>query len=292
MVVLLPVSDTGSRLKIARKCQRCHEIRWRCEWESIHTNLCIPCVRKAAARRCRHCKGPVPVVRTDRHRKYCDAEECQAAKVQTLAYRGLRARQAKMGTTKMCPACGKAKPRTAEFWAVSKRDGSTVQQLDSYCRPCRAADMRARYETDEKRKMDARARAKRQKQRIRERMAKDPVFAAEMRAKKRAWERNWKQRVAEREAAEETFSSGTGPEMLVGPLMPTIDAWLVRMELDDEAGAKRLGVSSKRFREWRKRPDAKTRMSLVDSCLVGMDVLWFDVFDPAVYPDVAAIWEG
>lgn len=294
MVVLLPVADTGSRNKIARKCQRCREIRWRGEWESIHTNLCIPCVQDAARRKCVHCHGSVPVTRTDRHRKYCDAPECQAAKMNTLARRGLRARQEKLGATKVCPACAKPKPRTAEFWAVSKRDGSNVKQLDSYCRPCRAADMRARYETDEKRRRDARDRAKRQKARNRERMLADPVFADEMRRRKREYDRRykWQRRAQALPAAGKPMGySGVGPRLPVAPLWAAVERFMADRDMTKDATAALFGVSERALYRW-EHESKSVRLEAADAALVGMDLLWWEVWSPDEYPKVAAIWEA
>ena len=79
--------------------------------------------------------------------------------------------------------------------------------------------------------------------------------------------------------------------MPVGPLVDAALAWIERHGLTLDAAGARFGVDEKTIRRWRD-DRGSVRLSDADSVLVAIDLLWFDVWDPAVYPEVAAIWEG
>jgi hypothetical protein len=298
MVVLTTEKDHQREPLLARKCRSCCEVRWRAEFDNLYTKRCVYCTRKVlSAAHCNACGDPSGLTRDRKPRRYCDKSACQDAKraevgkvVSEMAARKMSARR-----SKVCPVCAKRKPLTDEFWSVGRRTVAGEKRYESYCRSCKAADARVRYATDEQRRTAARARAARHREEMLRRRAEDPEFNAAFLERKRASSarerevRRLRREEAKRVPAQQP-SSGTGPEMPAQPLMVAIDAWIAREEITEVAAADRLGTTDRRFRDWRK--GGNTRMSIVDRALSAMDLLWFDVYDPATYPEVEAIWEG
>jgi hypothetical protein len=187
-------------------------------------------------------------------------------------------------------------PLTYEHFGPLKRDPETreIINFDAYCRGCKRALNNDRYATDEKFRTRARKRAAAWKARTDARRLVDPVFDAEYMARRRKWDQAAKQRAKQRATSVVSApppSSGHGPNMPAQPLARIIDAWAEREELDDATVAEFLGVTDRRFREWR-HPGVCTRLEIADRCLLALDLNWFDVWSPEEYPEVAKMWEG
>lgn len=201
-----------------------------------------------------------------------------------------------------CTICGETKFLTAKNFDRVKGG----KQWSPYCKECRREQIR-RYQDENREKYNAARRAKQAAETPEERevrLAKSREYSRTYRLRHQNdpeyWERRRMGNALYREkkgqktgrspiAPVENF--GSGPEMPVKPLMEAIDAWIKRHGYNDEEAADRLGVASRRFREWRT-SQPFTRMSVADRCMTRMGLLWWEVWDEAKYPEVAEIWEG
>lgn len=300
MVVLTTTKDRQREPLLARKCRSCCEVRWRAEFDNLYTKRCVYCTRRLMkAAHCKSCGDPSGLTMERKPRRFCGKPECQKARRAEVgeAVAKAAARKMEARNSKVCPVCAKRKPLTDEFWSVGRRTRDGAERFESYCRTCKAADARVRYATNEERRERARERARQHREDVMRRRAEDPAFNAawlerkrEQSAREREVKRQRRAEAKRRAEQPQHGSSGTGPEMPARPLMVLIDAWMEREGLTDLAAAARLGTSDRRFRDWRK--GGNTRMSIVDKALIAMDMLWWEVWSPDEYPEVAKIWEG
>lgn len=54
---------------------------------------------------------------------------------------------------------------------------------------------------------------------------------------------------------------------------------------------RKAGVGDRLVREWRASPDAVTTLDTADRVLLAMGWMWWEVWDPAVFPQVAAVFD-
>lgn len=282
---------------LARTCSKCKHLKWRVQYLNSTAKRCIACTDKLRrSAKCKNCGKPTGLYRNQHPRKYCKRTECQEARLATLIASGAQAvkRLNPPNRKKLCPACGKHKPLTEEHFTANQRNpDGTVKAFYGYCKPCAAADRRDRYATDPEYRAKHEARRKRDNAKRAERRRTDPEFDAEYRAYRLAHNALYRQRRKARrqEVDKQAMQPNVGREMIVAPLMRTIEVWREREGLNEEEAAGRLGITPRRFWDWR-HPGAKTRMSIVDRCLLGLDMLWWEIWPPVEYPEVAKIWEG
>lgn len=79
------------------------------------------------------------------------------------------------------------------------------------------------------------------------------------------------------------------------PLSMAVERWLSReIALGGERPAlvACLGADDRTLWDWREGKRRSVELPLADRILTALDVLWFDVWDPEVFPDVVRFWEG
>ena len=84
-----------------------------------------------------------------------------------------------------------------------------------------------------------------------------------------------------------------------GPLAVAMDRRIKRCDFEDCAGVlsaqeavcQACGVDPRRLSAWRTGESERTTLDLADRVLIGLDLLWFDVWDPARFPEVQAVFE-
>lgn len=296
MVVL---TNEGLSVGIVKRCVRCKQPRWRAEYQHPVAKKCIACVAKDERVKCRHCGGPAGLTSRGKHRKFCEKPECVRARHLHVGHvaNTRRSKRIRALKTKRCPACEVTKPKTLEFFcAIARDDNGEVTRWHAWCRSCFNANRREMIRSNPELRAQALERRREYHRRQRELFERDPEAYRAHREHRKPIERASKERRAQAtddipQRDTEPGWSGYGPSMPAAPLMTVLDAWMESEGMSDLAAAAQLGTSDRRFRDWRK-PGATTRMSLVDAALVAMDLLWFDVYPPDQYPEVAAIWEA
>ncbi len=289
-----------------RACRTCGlELPWS-EYRDVHARQCEGCRHRKGT--CRCCGGPTEQKRdrSGHFRAYCDRGECQAVKltVAGLANAAAWAERARRRRKKRCPCCGLDKPLTAEHWYFyDSARAKPSHRHDAYCIPCRRADQNARYKTSERRKASARARAARQREQIEARRAADPEFDREYRAQRNRWSRERKARLRA-EAANPTpppLVRG-GPKLPAPPLAEVLVAAAERdrpppgldsrrVDGDQCIGliCERAGVPERTLHRWRYGEVGAVQLAVADQVLQRLDLLWFDVWPPERFPEVAAV---
>lgn len=298
MVIL---TNEGLEIGIVKTCMTCKELRWRSEYAYGVAKRCLSCQKRLARAKCKNCGDLVELTTRRRPKKFCAKPECQKAR--WLYCGGIsgkkRSARCRARKTQTCSACGVAKPRTTEFFTpiVRDRDTGEVSRFHPWCRKCFNATRREQQKTDEahrlQRAAERRARYERQRQMFAEDREAYEAFRERRREIERAYaaRRRAKRRNSEHAESRPAPTSGHGPNIPARPLMAVIASWQERERLDDLTAAERLGVSDRRMREWRK-DGAWTRLEIADKCLIALDLLWWEVWDPEEYPEVARIWEG
>ena len=84
-----------------------------------------------------------------------------------------------------------------------------------------------------------------------------------------------------------------------GPLAVAMDRRIMRARFAGEASdstaqmavCAACEVDPRRLSAWRTGESTRTTLDLADRVLIGLDLLWFDVWDPAEYPEVRAVFE-
>lgn len=204
-----------------------------------------------------------------------------------------RARRFRRSRRKRCSACGKLKPRSTEYFSPSRRGpNGEVTLLSHMCKPCAAAQKRDQYASDKAYRAESLARAKRQRERIEARCAVDPEFAAEWAEKRRRWDRERAARLRDAPPEPEPLRVVHGGPRLPGqPLGEAIERAARFVEGGLEPLCELVGVAPRTVYAW-KTGERSAELVNADGVLEALDLLWWDVWDPAHYPEVAAVFEG
>jgi hypothetical protein len=283
-----------------RKCITCKKRRPRSDFDGL-ARRCEECWERVAGGPCEECGEPVPIRKSETHRRlYCDNPVCLAA-AHSKAGRA-KAKRLAARKTKRCPVCRKTKPLTAEHWHRGGRGG-----LQGYCRPCANADGVARYRTNERRRRLARERAAEQRRRIRERRAADPEFDREYRQLQIAYNRAAQERAKARERGEQPVRQDgpvddeRGGLLPVAPLFGVVDAYIRRAQMhlvmhdveawegvSTDALCENLGLDARYFTAWRSGERHLVQLDVADRVIQRLGVNWFDVYDEERFPEAHA----
>lgn len=212
--------------------------------------------------------------------------------------------------------CGRVLPWTTEHYYVNKRepDGS-IKALYPKCKAC------TRQRVKEHRLRNYRKVRAREKE-LREARMRDPEFVERQRryweahrererndprALRRAREtRRMTQRLrAEREGRPSAESDAAlrdeaGGYLPAAPLADAIRRWMAGIvDATREDAAAACGVDARTIFGWLG-PDDKpgpgayeqVRLDAADRALIGLDLLWFDVWDPVEFPRAVELFEG
>lgn len=172
-----------------------------------------------------------------------------------------------------------------EHWYVSTRDGETITGFNSICIPCARAYQRDKYHRDESRRQKALANAKRQRERETARRQRDPAFDAEYRARRSRGNARQKEKRENGHEPPSREGRALGPELPARPLAAVIDRIVADGAEEDVCGL--LGINARSLRRWRSGERRVVRLEIADRVLTEAGLLWFDVWDPAEYPEVA-----
>lgn len=278
-----------------QKCRTCGERKPADEFKGPYAKRCKACIREVHNATCKACGGPAGVTaqQVPRARTYCSRPECIAQ-----AGRDARARRkpAPKRSTRRCPCCAQVKPLTAEHWSPVKRgeDGS-VEKWYSWCKPCTTAIHRERYHSDPEYRRRHAVHSARVHERVRERMRTDAEFAEQTR---QAWrERTKRYRERLRQADEQPegevvrMSQAGGERIPSAPLVAAIDREVERSDRPVGVVCESIGVNERRVTAWRSGEYKLVALDLVDRVLIGLDLLWWEVYSPDEFPQVAEIFE-
>jgi hypothetical protein len=236
-----------------RICHRCRVKRPLSDYTDPQARRCIPCIEAMLeAARCVNCGAKSGLGRSG-PRMYCPRPACQWAKQSTA------------GSSAGTKYAEKVRKRTAKVCPICgikkpltdehwTRHKGASDGREGWCRPCRSA----------------------------------------IRRDKAAQERGG--------APPERRQPGgpTGPELPVGPLAKAINEWTEKQrdigyiknhDGNEATLAKQLGVSARRLHAFRNE-QAGVRLSTADRILIGMDKLWWEVWDEDKYPEVAYAFTG
>lgn len=285
-----------------RRCRTCRKTRPARFFDGANAKRCQPCWRRLAAKAaCRACGGPAPFGVNARPRLYCDDAACQERKRADLREAAKRARLANPKTHHVCPVCAKRKPWTTENFPVKSRNADgTPAALEAYCRSCKATDQRLRYQADPERRRRAVERAAARRERIMARAAVDPEFDAERRRRYREWEREYRAR-GRRNAGQATpveqHDKEGGARLPASPLIAIVTREIRKLEMCGyeapiDVVASRVGVEVRTIGRWLTGEIREINLNVADRALIGLGLLWWEVWEPGAYPDIAAMWEG
>jgi hypothetical protein len=279
-----------------RRCVTCLELKPWAAFDSRDAKRCKTCKHRVAVQTCAICGDPAGEAVRGHPRKFCTKPECRTAwfsKTRKIAV-AKQAKKLAARKTKRCPTCDRKKPLTDEFWSVSgvKFDGSV--RWDSYCKVCRAAIARDRHRNDPQKREQRRLSHRRYREKIRAMRDADPVFDQQMRDLHREQNRRSRERKAERVTEQPRSPYPGGMEIPAWPLAAFIDEQVNKHrrrlngsapDRDEsvEAMCMKLGIDSRRVREWRG-GQSVVRLDVVDRVCTNAGVLWFDVFDQERFP--------
>lgn len=289
MVVLTnePTGMVARHPKLVRTCTRCRRPRWAGQFRSMRARRCLSCEHEVRNGTCTVCGGTTPPpVHGPKPRTVCDDPVCMSTVLSKGSLKARARHRAKLATrtTRHCAYCGETKPL----------DAFGTGNSSYWCRSCRNAVMRDRYRNDERVRQQTLERVRRAHERHTVRM-QDPAYAEAYRAKDRARRRAREERRQQEEAQQTQGNvpgySGTGPSMPVAPLWAAVERFMEDRGMTKGATAALFGTSERSLWRW-EHDGAWVRLEQADAALVAMDMLWFEVWDEAEYPEVAAIWEG
>lgn len=276
-----------------QKCRTCGQRKPADEFKGPYAKRCKACIRAVHNATCKACGGPAGVTAQEvpRARTYCSKPECISQ-----AGRDSRAKRKPppKRTTRRCPSCATVKPLTAEHWSPVKRgeDGS-VEKWYSWCKPCTTAIHKERYHSDPEYRRRHAEYSARVHERTVERMREDEEFAERTRQLWRERTRRYKQRkragitlspVVERVQA-------GGEKIPCAPLLGALDREAARSGRPVGMVCESIGVDERRVTAWRSGEYKLVALDLVDRALIGLDLLWWEVYPPDEFPQVAAIFE-
>lgn len=282
----MPYNKTG-----VRRCRTCLEYLPQEAFAGHLARRCNDCWAQIRNARCVRCDEPAGVSTSGKPREFC--EPCRRANL--VEVRLARGRKP-LPSHRECPVCARRKPLTEEHFSIDERDpdGKPIA-FHRYCRSCKAAEQRDRYHNDPQFRQQTLERNARQRAKTRQRAAADPDFAQRRREYHREHSRRFRER---RRQQPEPFRSDDGGGML--PVEPLADA--IRRELEHlterdfcdaplEVVAAICGTTDRTIRAWLASERIEVRLNIADRALIGLNLLWFEVWDPADYPDAARLWE-
>lgn len=181
--------------------------------------------------------------------------------------------------TKRCVRCHETKP-WGDFFAQQRWDDGTMRRPRSLCKHC----------DRERRRLNQR--------KVRAQIAEDPARMAEYRRKEREYNATYRRKKGKK-ARLHIIDIGAASEVVpVAPLVSAILAKESRMNPDRHGHDRSLLVLLERcslhervFRRWRSGEATSTSIDRADRVLIGLDLLWWDVWPPDEYPAVAAIFD-
>lgn len=180
--------------------------------------------------------------------------------------------------TKTCVRCRETKT-WGEFFAHVRWDDGTVRRPRSLCKVC----------DRERRRLNQR--------RVRAEIAKDPDQLEAYKQRQREYNATYRRR------AGKAYRSGgelpTPVELL--PSAP-LAAAIVQVAAEEAQGdhghdrrlitvCERAGVSDRTMRFWRSGVRTEVEFAVADRALLALDLLWWEVWPPEQFPDVAELFE-
>lgn len=178
-------------------------------------------------------------------------------------------------------------PRDPEHRYVAKRDPDTGEPIkfDSLCKPCRREAQRMLYWTNpthRQRAIDGSAK------RLRETLA-DDCRAAEYRARHRAWNRVYRERRRRGEATSTRRSTrgnaSTFPSLPAAPFVHYLARHFDGGNWKAAAG-EATGIAKRTIYAWWEGERDRVAFDMLDTALVSLGLMWWEVYDPADAPEL------
>lgn len=182
--------------------------------------------------------------------------------------------------TKTCVTCKQTKP-WGEFFAQQRWEDGTMRRPRSMCKECD----RTRRRLNQRK---VRAELRRDPDRFEEYMAKQREYNATYRRKVGKCPQPAKLRIV---APVDTEDNVLLP---AGPLVVAIDkASRLEGRFHDNPEARiltRCGIDPRRYYAWRNEA-ARCSIDYVDRVLIGLGLLWWEVYPPGEFPEVARVFD-